>query len=128
MKSFVLIKLLLLISTLTLTGCASLFSGKQQAVTVKTTEDAEIFMNGRYVGKGYTVKQLNRDAQHTIKVVKGDCESEIMTQPRFNKTSLLGLMLDLGLLTIPTDFLTGAAWNIYPNKISMVPNCDNKQS
>lgn len=127
MKSFVLIKLVLLLTAMNLTGCASLFSGKQQDVTVKTSEGTEIFMNGRYVGTGYTVKALNRDAQHTIKVVKGNCETEITTQPRFNKISLLGLVVDLGLFTMPTDFMTGAAWNIYPNKISMVPNCDNKK-
>ena len=118
--------LALIFICLGLSGCASLFSGTQQEVRVKTHADAEIFINGRYAGTGYTVKKLDRDASHEIKVVHAQCEQSLNTQPRFNKISLLGLMMDLGIMSIPTDFFTGAAWNIYPNKLNMIPKCDDK--
>ena len=112
-----------LLCTVFLSGCASLFNGSQQDVSIKTQKEAEIFINGRYAGTGYTVKKLARDEQHEIKVVSNGCEESILTQPRFNKITLMGFLMDLGLMSIPTDFLTGAAWNIYPNKIQLDASC-----
>jgi len=119
---------LCLLSMCLLTGCASLFNGSQQEVRIKTHKDAEIFINGRYAGTGYTVKQLQRDEQHEIKVVNKGCEESLLTQPRFNKISLMGLLMDLGLMSIPTDFLTGAAWNIYPNKVQLNATCEEENN
>ena len=117
-----------LLSTVFLSGCASLFNGSQQDVSIKTHKEAEIFINGRYAGTGYTVKQLARDQQHEIKVVNNGCEESILTQPRFNKISLMGFLMDLGLMSIPTDFMTGAAWNIHPNKIQLDASCTNENN
>ena len=119
---------LCLICIFSLSGCASLFNGSQQDVTIKTQKDAEIFINGRYAGTGYTVKSLPRDEQHEIKVVNKGCEESLLTQPRFNKISLMGLFMDLGLMSIPTDFISGAAWNIYPNKVQLDATCTEDNS
>lgn len=106
-----------------LTGCASMFSGSEQALTIKTHKDAEIFINERFVGSGYASRPVKRDQAHDIKVVLGECQQTFTTEARFNKLSLLGLLLDAGLISIPTDFITGAAWHVYPNKIKMMPKC-----
>ncbi len=111
-----------------LTGCASMFSGSEQALTIKTHKEAEIFINNRFVGSGYVSRDVERDQAHDIKVVLGECEQSFTTEAKFNKLSLLGLLLDAGLFSIPTDFITGAAWRVYPDKIKMMPKCKSPNS
>ena len=114
----------LILSTTLLSGCASMLNGEHQVITVKTEPDTEIFINDRYAGKGFAKQTLPRDKQHTVKVVKEGCEDNgLVTQPDFNETSLLGLFVDFGLISIPTDFLTGAAWDIEPRDIQLAANC-----
>ncbi len=114
-----------MICSIGLTGCASMFSGSEQQVTIKTSNNSEIFIDGRYVGKGYSKRNLSRDEFHVISVSQGNCKNSLTTQARFNKMSLLGFLVDLGLVSMPVDFLTGAAWNIYPNKIELQALCDS---
>ncbi len=113
-----------LISLVFLSGCASMFSGSRQLVTIKTDKNTEIFINDRYAGKGYSKRKLARDETHIIRLESGTCTQSITTQAKFNKASLLGLIIDLGFVSLPIDFMSGAAWNIYPNKINMKANCD----
>jgi len=122
------LKYLVISLTVLLSGCASMFNGNQQQVSIKTHPDAEIFIDNRYAGNGQTQKWLNRDSTHVIRVTQGECEQSYTTQARFNKTSLLGLFLDLGLISIPVDFITGAAWDIYPNRFIMQPECMTQTS
>jgi hypothetical protein len=104
-------------------GCASMLSGHQQDLTIKTHKLAEIFINDRYVGTGYATKSVARDQAHNVRVKMGECTRVFTTQARFNSTSLLGLVIDAGLISIPIDFITGAAWKVYPDKIKMQPIC-----
>lgn len=118
-----------LFSTLTaiclLSGCASMLNGDHQIVTVKTEQDTEIFVDGVYAGKGYTKLKLPRDVQHEVRVSKEGCEdATLVTQPNFNETSLLGVFVDFGLVSIPTDFMTGAAWDIEPSDMTLAANCN----
>ncbi|MFY0700315.1 MAG: hypothetical protein JXR04_05800 [Bermanella sp.] len=120
---------LIAISALTfLYGCASMFNGSEQQVSIKTHPDAEIYIDDRFAGNGYSQKMLRRDTSHTIRVSKGGCEQTYITQARFNKTSLLGLFVDAGLISIPVDFVTGAAWDVYPDRFVMQPDCMTDQT
>lgn len=112
------------IITINLNGCASMLNGEHQVVSIKTEADTEIFVDDRYAGKGVAKLKLTRDEQHKVRVSKEGCEdAQLVTQPNFNETSLLGLFVDFGLVSIPTDFLTGAAWDIEPSDISLTANC-----
>jgi len=111
------------LAVILLSGCASMLNGQQQVVTIKTDKDTEIFIDDRYVGKGYSKRSLSRDEPHVLRVEQGNCSHSITTQARFNKMSLLGFVLDLGLVSLPVDFMSGAAWNIYPNKVQMKAIC-----
>ncbi|MGR6874537.1 hypothetical protein ACU6U9_20090 [Pseudomonas sp. HK3] len=120
------IKLFIIILTaIQLSACASMFNGNEQQVSIKTHSDAEIYIDDRFAGNGYTQKKLARDEAHVIRVSKGECEQTYTTQAKFNKTSLLGLFIDVGLISIPVDFMTGAAWDIYPDRFIMQPQCMN---
>jgi len=117
--------LALVLASLFLTGCASITNGSQQEITVKTGKTTEIYIDGRYAGKGYSRKKLARDQTHVISLALGECKRTITTEARFNKMTLMGLLLDLGLVSIPVDFINGAAWNIYPSKIESQPSCND---
>lgn len=117
-------RLILLSSVIFLSGCASLINGSQQDLTIKAHKDAEIFINDRFAGRGYVSKAVDRAQAHEIRVERDDCQQLYTTEARFNKTSLLGLFVDLGLVSVPTDFLTGAAWEIYPNRIQIQSDCE----
>ena len=106
------------------TGCASMFSGSEQTIVIKTTEGTEVYIDDRYAGTGYVKRKVSRDEPHIIRVESKDCQRSITTQAEFNKMSLLGLMLDAGLISIPTDFATGAAWQVYPDRIQLNPECE----
>jgi len=106
-----------------LTGCASLFNGQSQHVSIRTHPDAEIHIDDQFVGKGQRNILLERDKAHEIKVSLNTCEQTFSTQKSFNKTTLLGLFVDFGLISIPLDFATGAAWNIVPTRLHMQPHC-----
>ena len=116
-------KLIIVTLLALLTGCASMFNGAEQQVSIKTHPDAEIYIDDRFAGNGYAQRMLTRDTTHVIRVSQGSCEQTYITQARFNKTSLLGLFVDAGLISIPVDFVTGAAWNIYPDRFIMQPEC-----
>ena len=124
-----LMKILFIILMVSISGCASMLNGTEQDLTIKTHDQAEIFIDNRFVGKGYTKRKVSRDQAHEVRVVKGDCQQTFTTQSTFNKTTLLGLFIDAGLISIPSDFISGAAWNVHPNKIKLMPNCTpNKDS
>lgn len=106
------------------TGCASMIHGQQQNIHVKSHDDATIYIDGRFAGQGTAQRKVSRDEVHSIVVEHNNCQIQYDTQSRFNKTSLLGLLLDVGLISIPTDFLTGAAWQIHPSKIKLIPECN----
>ena len=102
-------------------------NGDHQIVTVKTEKDAEIFVDGVYAGKGYAKLKLPRDVQHKVRVSKEGCEdATLVTQPNFNETSLLGVFVDFGLVSVPTDFMTGAAWDIEPSDMTLTANCNGQ--
>jgi len=122
------VKWLMVLTSMTLlaisSGCASMINGEHQMISVKTDAETEIFINGRYAGKGYAKQKVARDARHEVRVEKNGCEAvSLTTQPNFNEVSLLGLFVDLGLVSIPTDFMTGAAWEVEPSDIRLVANC-----
>jgi uncharacterized protein YceK len=114
----------MVIFCLLVSGCASMLNGDQQNLTIKTHAQAEIFINDRYVGTGTATRAVARDQAHDIRVELGQCSQSFTTQARFNYTSLLGLVMDAGLISLPTDFITGAAWEVYPDKIKMQPSCE----
>jgi len=114
---------MLLCSFFLSSGCASMIHGQQQTIHIKSDENATIYIDGRFAGQGTAQRKVRRDENHEIIVEHEDCQIRYQTQSQFNKVSLLGIFLDVGLISIPTDFLTGAAWQISPSKIKLIPEC-----
>lgn len=106
-----------------LSGCASLVSGTSQTITVLSEPNAEIYINDRYVGKGRREIKLKRGMTHRIKAKLNECQQTVATKKTFNQITLAGLFIDLGLISIPMDFSTGAAWKIEPSRLYISSNC-----
>jgi len=125
-RIYVKLGLLMILSAMfmMITGCASMIHGQQQTIHIKSHDDATIFIDGRFAGQGIAQRKVTRDDIHEIIVEHNDCQMRYQTESRFNKISLLGVFLDLGLVSIPTDFLTGAAWQVSPSRIKLIPECD----
>lgn len=106
-----------------LNGCASLLNGDTQQITIRTTAGSEILVDNKFAGLGVAKVNVTRDELHTVTVKNNGCSQEMTTQSHFNKTSLLGVFIDAGLLSIPIDFTTGAAWQVEPSEIQLTPGC-----
>lgn len=45
------------------------------------------------------------------------------TSDAFDLVSLMGVLFDYGLISIPTDLISGAAWKLEPNIYTVTPVC-----
>jgi len=97
------IKIYTLIATsITLFGCASMFNGTSQELHVRSNDDnVKFYVNEVYIGKGSAVTTLKKKNEYTIIAKKEGCD--LVTQPiakSFDGTTLLGLFIDLGIVSI----------------------------
>lgn len=116
-------RIILIMTLCYLSGCASLLNGDTQQITIRSTAGSEIRVDNKFAGMGVARVHVARDELHTISVKNNGCEQSMTTESHFNKTSLLGLFIDAGLLSIPIDFTTGAAWQVEPADIQLTPGC-----
>ncbi len=114
MKQFTSI-ILLTLSYLALTGCAAMFTGTSDNITIKTeSKDTSIFVNNQLVGKGdahFTVARKDL-GNTTISVNQEGCRPAYMqVNGSFNVVTLLGLFVDYGIITIlVVDGIATGAW------------------
>ncbi|WP_067521926.1 hypothetical protein [Endozoicomonas ascidiicola] len=113
-----------------LTGCASVIKGTQDTVTVNSLErGTTIYVDGVRRGIDDAVAQVGRGNPHTIKVTKEGCEDIIIeTGESFDATTLLGFFVDFGLISIPIDLISGAAWKTSPTLYTVTPMCHGAES
>jgi len=101
-----------------LSGCATLFSGTSEEVTITTApEDARIFFNDRLVGTGSVTMTVGREYADNnrpyIKVSKeGFITQEFQLENEFNSVSIINLS---SVYSWTTDFLSGAMFKYAPN-------------
>lgn len=111
-------------------GCATIFKGSSDSVTVSSDQaDAKIYIDGQFAGDGTAIATLSKRGDHTIKVSKPGCKDRIIqTQSSFDPTTLLGLFLDFGLISIlVVDGLATGNWaKISPTYYAVTPDCPAK--
>ena len=107
------------------TGCSTIIHGNSDRVVVHSMEKGtQIFVDGMPRGKNYAELNLKRGDDHTILVKKPGCQDMLMqTNSQFDPTSLLGVFIDLGIISIPIDLISGAAWKTSPTSYSVSPIC-----
>jgi hypothetical protein len=120
--------MLIIILVIQLTGCAAMFHGSNDQVTVTSGDpDAKLYVDATYLGKGSGTTFVKRNTIHTVFAKKNGCADGIVqTQTSFDSVSLLGILIDFGVISmLVVDWgATGAMWKTDPLLYSVTPNCD----
>lgn len=109
----------------TLTGCAGIMSGGSDRVTVASSEPgSRIYIDGQYIGIDRIRTDLDRGDDYEIKVTKKGCKTAYQT----TDTSLDGwiwanLLIDWGIISIPTDLISGNAFELEKSEYRVTPEC-----
>ena len=120
--------IVLLLAALLSSGCAGILHGTNDTVSVNSMEDDTIiYVNGTPRGRNTAIAQLKRGDAHTITASKEGCRNvTVETTQSFDTASLLGIFLDFGILSIPIDLVSGAAWKTDQAIVTLSPICPRR--
>lgn len=118
----------ILLPALLSSGCASILHGTSDTVSVNSMEEGTtIYVDGTPRGRDNATAQLKRGDDHTITASKEGCRDVTMeTTDSFDPASLLGIFLDYGIISIPIDLISGAAWKTDQSVVTLSPICPPK--
>lgn len=121
-----LISAVLLSSTL-LSGCAAMFNGSTQMVSVRSNvDDTSIYVNEGFIGKQNGVTTFKKKENYVIRVEKEGCEStSVNASKSFDATTLLGIFIDYGIVSILViDGMATGAWQKFDQTSYVIdPRC-----
>lgn len=110
-----------------LTGCATMFNGSTQQIAIRSNQaEAELYVNEAYVGKGNTVTTFKKKEDYIITARMEGCnEVSVPASKSFDATTLLGIFIDFGLISIlAIDGAGTGAWNKFDQTSFVVdPQC-----
>lgn len=109
---------------LVLASCASIIKGTEQQINIVSEKDVEIYVDGVKTGTETAIARVKKGDVHSITVKKEGCETlTVETGEAFDTTSLLGILIDFGIISIPVDLASGAAWKVEPTLYNVTPIC-----
>lgn len=114
-----------LFSTILLSGCSSMFNGTSQQVGIRSNvDDAKLYVNERYIGKGNGVTTFKKSKNYVIVARKEGCtDASQLATKSFDATTLLGIY---PLVPIIIDGITGAWQEFDQTSYVIDPQCDSK--
>lgn len=109
------------------TGCATMFNGSNQTVNIRSNDvDAKIYVNEEYMGKNQATYTFKKKENYVLKAEKQGCKTTtIIPQKSFDPTTLLGVFLDWGIISVLiVDGAATGSWQKF-NQTSFVidPDC-----
>lgn len=114
-----------------LTGCAAMFHGTSDQITVQSADpEAKLYLDNVLIGKGSAVATVKRNSIHAVSAKKRGCSDSLaQTETRFDAISLLDFLIDWGLISfLVVDWgATGAAWKTDPLVYHVTPICDEPE-
>ncbi|MBK8396387.1 MAG: hypothetical protein IPL26_14285 [Leptospiraceae bacterium] len=123
--------LLVMISTISLGNCASMFSGTRQYLTLSSNEKGtKFYINEMEVGKDNVTVSQKKGQSLLVRASKKGCTDVSREVDRsFNPATLLGCFVDSGIVSIVVvDWLvTGAIWTYEPSNMVLTPSCDEEK-
>ena len=112
---------------ITLSGCAAMFNGASQQVSIRSQDpDAEIYVNDMLLGHGNVITSFKKKENYTITVKRADCYSvTVPVSKSFDATTLLGIFVDFGVVSIlVVDGVGPGAWQKFDQSAYIVdPLC-----
>lgn len=115
-----------LVAAITLTsGCSSIINGTTDTLSVRSSNrEAQIYINGVPMGTEGSVFTAKRGENYILEAKADDCQTgTIQTTHTFDATSLLGILIDFGIFSIPIDLISGAAWKPSQSVYMVNPVC-----
>ncbi len=116
-----------IIASIMLLGCASMFHGTTQQINIRSNDDdVKLYVNEAYVGKGSGVFTVKKNKEYTITAKKDGCDAVVIPLTKsFDATTLLGLFIDLGIITIlVVDGAANGAWQQFDQTSFIIdPKC-----
>jgi len=120
-------RILAVIVALESASCAYLFHGTSDQITINSADpNTMIYVDDKLIGKGNASDTVERGKTYTIVGKAPGCtESTVTTGDKFDPASLLGIFIDLGIISILVIDMaaTDAAWKTYPLSYSVNPIC-----
>ncbi|WP_414728118.1 hypothetical protein [Zhongshania aliphaticivorans] len=117
----------ILTANIALSGCASMFNGSSQQVSIRSNIDnAELYVNEQYIGKGNGITTFKKKQNYTITARKDGCDAvTIPASKSFDATTLLGIFIDFGIISILViDGVGTGAWQQFDQTSYVVdPRC-----
>lgn len=131
MRSHLVALAIILIFSIGMTSCAMIMSGTSDKVAVNSNvPNADIFINGRLIGKTPAIIKLSKSKEHEIVVKKdGYIPFVIQTDRSLNLWFLGDILLIPGLVGIVglvLDFATGATYDIDPESFYATLSPDDR--
>ena len=112
---------------MTLSGCATMFNGSTQQIAIRSNQpEAELYVNEAFVGKGNTVTTFKKKEDYLITARLEGCNAVTVPATKsFDAITLLGILIDLGLISIlVVDGAGTGAWNKFDQTSFVVdPQC-----
>jgi len=104
-------------------SCASIFSGGRDTITVNSMEPGtNIFVDGALRGKDNASVDVKRGNKHVIRVEKEGFQTiTAETGESLDGLMFLGIFIDFGIISIPIDLISGAAWKADPTMYTVTP-------
>lgn len=113
MKKELLLIALSLASAIMFSGCATIFSGKQQAINLTSTPSGKmVTIAGRTV-KTPSIITINR-GQDNLKLTSTDCDNQKLVTKKINPVFFVNI-LSAGVFGSTTDYSSGAMWKYDEN-------------
>ena len=108
-----LIKAVVVLSILLVSGCASMFNGSSQQVSIRSNVDgAMLYVNEGFIGKETGITTFKKKKDYHIVARKDGCtDSSVQASKSFDATTLLGVLIDFGIITVlVVDGIGTGAW------------------
>lgn len=120
-----------LVAAFTLTsGCSSIINGTTDTLSVRSSnKEAQIYVNGVPMGTEGSVFTAKRGQDYILEAKADNCQTgTIQTTHSFDATSLLGILIDFGIFSIPIDLISGAAWKPSQSVYMVNPICATQKT
>jgi len=116
-----LLSLLLVCLLITTTGCASIISGRDQDLTVRSNPSrASVYVDGMPIGETPVTAPVSRKRSHQVRVSKqGYLDALRQTRKGYNFWNLGNLVIG-GLIGVVIDFCTGSVYSVSPDEMDVV--------
>lgn len=116
-------------ATTLVSGCASMFSGTTQVVNIRSNDpEAKLYVNEQYMGQESAVYTFKKKNNYTIRAEKKGCKGNFVNAEKtFDPTTLLGVLLDWGVISILViDGAATGAWQEFSSTSYVVdPDCSS---